>query len=262
MPNLQKGDKVNINFLPVQKETTPPKHYTIETLNNYLKNPFREDKAAVDDSMGADDAEEYRAMFEGVELGTEATRTGIIDNARNSGYIQLKKDVYTILPGGIYFIEALARMNIVMDKFKTSDMGKALNKVYRGEIAVQDSVNMAVEEISRYFEVKETLPLEEDTDIGFFGDVIGKCPLCGENVIRFKNSYGCSGYKNGCKFMLGMFICGRVISVGNARSLIETGATSKIKGFISKNGKSFDARLKLSGDTCVFDFDNATSNRS
>jgi hypothetical protein len=31
----------------VQKQTSPPKHYTIETLNNYLKNPFREDKAAL-----------------------------------------------------------------------------------------------------------------------------------------------------------------------------------------------------------------------
>ena len=40
LPKLQKGDLVNICFKPVEKETTPPKHYTIETLNNYLKNPF------------------------------------------------------------------------------------------------------------------------------------------------------------------------------------------------------------------------------
>ena len=134
--------------------------------------------------MGADDAVEYRAMLEGVELGTEATRTGIIDNARNSGYIQLKKDVYTILPGGIYLIESLKRMNIVMDKFKTSEMGKALKKVFRGEYDVLDSVNMAKEEIARYFSQTEQLPLEEDTDIGFFGDVIGTCPLCGSEVMR------------------------------------------------------------------------------
>ena len=254
LPNLEKGDRVNIKFAPVGKETSPPKHYTIETLNNYLKNPFREEKAAIDDSMGADDAEEYRAMLEGVELGTEATRTGIIDNARNSGYIQLKKDVYTILPDGVYLIESLARMNIVMDKFKTSEMGKNLKRVYRGELSVADSVSVAVREIEGYFAKTEALPIEEDRDIGFFGDVIGKCPLCGEDVIRFKKSYGCSGYKKGCKFMLGLSICGRVISVGNARKLLETGSTSKIKGFLSKNGKSFDATLKLSGDRCVFDF--------
>jgi len=124
LPDLKKGDAVNICFKPCEKETSPPKHYTIETLNNYLKNPFREEKNAIDDSMGADDIEEYRAMLEGVELGTEATRTGIIDNARKSNYIQLKKDVYTILPDGIYMIESLDRLNINMDKFKTSEMAR------------------------------------------------------------------------------------------------------------------------------------------
>ena len=259
LPALKKGDRVNILFAPAEKETTPPKHYTIETLNNYLKNPFREEKAAVDDTMGADDAEEYRAMFEGVELGTEATRTGIIDNARNSGYIQLKKDVYTILPGGIYFIESLSRMNIVMDKFKTSEMGKALKRVYRGEIEVSDSVQMAIDEIAQYFDKTEK-SIEEDTDTGFFGDVAGTCPFCGQEVVRFKNSYACLGYKNGCKFGVGLFICGRPISIRNVKQLLETGRTSKIKGFISKNGKSFDAALKIADGKAVFDFTDPPKN--
>ncbi len=261
LPSLQKGDRVNINFVPTEKETTPPKHYTIETLNNYLKNPFREEKAAVDDTMGADDAEEYRAMFEGVELGTEATRTGIIDNARNSGYIQLKKDVYTILPGGIYLIESLSRMNIVMDKFKTSEMGKALKKVYRGEMKISDSVHMAIDEISQYFHKLEA-PLEEDTDTGFFGDSVGRCPLCGAEVKRYKNSYSCSGYKNGCKFTIWMYKCGRAISIRNARQLLDIGSTAKIKGFISKNGNNFDAILSLYKGQLIFDFSDPTSNKN
>ena len=203
--------------------------------------------------MGADDAEEYRAMFEGVELGTEATRTGIIDNARNSGYIQLKKDVYTILPDGIYLIEALERMNISMDKFKTSEMGRALKKVYRGEIGIGDSVGYAVDEIKQYFYSKDT-ELGLDSDIGFFGDIVGKCPLCGKNVFRGKYNYGCSGYKEGCKFRIYMSMCNRTISIKYARQLLEEGRTEKITGFKSKAGKSFDAVLKLDGDKCVFDF--------
>ena len=100
LPNLNVGDKVNINFVPKEKNSTPPKHYTIETLNNYLKNPFKEDKKELDENeeLDEDDIEEYKAIFEGLELGTEATRTGIIDNAKKSGYISLKKDVYNILP--------------------------------------------------------------------------------------------------------------------------------------------------------------------
>nr|MCR4718150.1 DNA topoisomerase III [Bacillota bacterium] len=144
LPKLERGDTVNINFKLSEKETNPPKHYTIETLNNYLKNPFREDKQNIENE---DDAEEYRAVFEGLELGTEATRTGIIENAIKSGYISLKKDVYGILPGGEFLIESLARMGITMDKYKTSEFGKALKRVYRGEIAITDSTALAEEEI-------------------------------------------------------------------------------------------------------------------
>ena len=258
LPDLKKGDRVNIDFKPVEKETSPPKHYTIETLNNYLKNPFREEKSAVDDTIGVDDAEEYRAMLEGVELGTEATRTGIIDNAKKSGYIQLKKDVYTILPDGIYMIESLSRLNISMDKFKTSEMGKALKRVFRNEIAINDSVDLAKNEIKQYFEIRES-SVEEDTDTGFFGDVIGECPLCKRQVKRGKYSYGCMGYKDGCEFKINTFICGRSISVSNARMLLETGRSSKIRGFVSRKGTSFDACLKISEGKCVFDFDNNQS---
>ena len=254
LPDLKKGDVVNINFVPAEKQTSPPKHYTIETLNNYLKNPFREEKASIDDSMGADDAEEYKAMLEGVELGTEATRTGIIDNARKSGYIQLKKDVYTILPDGIYMIESLARLNINMDKFKTSEMGKALKKVFRGEYAVSDSVELAKSEISRYFYKNDQTP-EEDSDIGFFGDVVGVCPMCGAEVKRSKYGYNCSAYKQGCKFGIWISMCGKTISLATAKTLLQTGRTPKMQGFTGKSGKQFDAVLKLENGKCVFEFE-------
>jgi len=255
LPDLKKGDVVNIRFAPAEKETTPPKHYTIETLNNYLKNPFREEKAAIDDSIGADDAEEYRAMLEGVELGTEATRTGIIDNARKSGYIQLKKDVYTILPDGIYLIESLERLGINMDKFKTSEMGRSLKRVFRGEMPIEDSVQLAKDEIAQYFAPTPEASLEDDRDTGFFGDEIGACPLCGATVKRTKFGYGCSAYKEGCKFGFGSYICNRAVSVSNAKMLLQTGRTSLIRGFVSpRTGKSFDAWLILSEGKCVFDF--------
>ena len=261
LPNLNVGDAVNIKFEPKEKETSPPKHYTIETLNNYLKNPFRDEQAAAkeaaenaDGQENENDEEDYKAIFEGLELGTEATRTGIIDNARNSGYIELKKDVYTILPDGEYLIKALVRLKISMDKYKTSEMGKALKKVYHGKISVSDSVALAEKEIAEVFHQKPEPP-ETDKDTGFFGDVVGKCPLCGEDVIRGRKGYGCSGYKKtGCEFSVYGFICHRVLSKSNMQMLLETGRSSKIKGFISKSGKPFDAYLKLEDGKVVFDF--------
>jgi DNA topoisomerase-3 len=205
LPPLEKGDLVNIDFKPCEKETTPPKHYTIETLNNYLKNPFKEDKQNIETE---DDEEEYKAIFEGLELGTEATRTGIIDNAIKSKYIELKKDVYKILPDGEFLIESLVRMNISMDKYKTSELGKALKKVFRGEMEIMDSVHLAEREIRSVFETRDV-----ENDDGFVGDIVAKCPYCGADVKRGRYGYTCSENQNGCKFHLNNIILGKVITV-------------------------------------------------
>ena len=249
LPPLKVGDKVNIQFKPVEKETSPPKHYTIETLNNYLKNPFREEKNIADDN----DDEDYKAIFEGLELGTEATRTGIIDNARKSEYIELKKDVYKILPKGEYLIESLTYMGISMDKYKTSEMGKILKRIFRGEATVENGITQAKNEIAQVFSIKE-LPVEQDTDNGFYMDYIGKCPVCQKDVLKSRYGYACSGYKDGCKFSINAVICKRVISKKNAIMLLETGKTSEIQGFVSKTGKPFNAKLKLENGKVVFDF--------
>ena len=264
LPNLSKGDSVNIDFKPTEKETSPPRHYTIETLNNYLKNPFREEKAAAKEALegldgegeGAEnDAEDYRAIFEGLELGTEATRTGIIDNARSSGYIALTKDVYTILPGGEFLIESLVAMQISMDKYKTSEMGKALKKVFRGTMTVNESVKLAENEIAEIFEKRGETDPATDSDTGFAFETVGACPLCGGDVRKIRGFYGCSGYKDGCKFSISTSICKRAISVQNVKLLLTNGRTGVIRGFISKNGKPFDAALRLDENgKVIFDF--------
>ncbi len=244
LPNLNIGDKVNINFKEIEKQTSAPKHYTIETLNNYLKNPFKDEKT-IDD----DDTMDYKAIFEGLELGTEATRTGIIDNAKKSSYIELKKDTYYILPKGEYLIESLKTMNISMDKYKTSELGKALKKVYHEEIKIEDAVELACKEISEIFENKNSVE-----DNGFYGDIIGKCPICGNDVIKNRYGFGCKDFEK-CSFKINGIICKKIISKENAKTLLEKGKTNKINGFISKNGKAFDAYLKLDENKkIVFEF--------
>ncbi len=261
LPRLAVGDEVKINFAPAEKQTTPPRHYTITTLNNYLKNPFKDDKARakeLEESGEVDDAEDYRAIFEGLELGTEATRSGIIDNAKKSGYIELKKDVYTILPGGEYFIESLDRLSISMDKYKTSELGRALKKVYRGEMTVGDSVALAQQEIAEVFSkgAVSSAPVVFGVDTGKYGEVVGACPVCGKDILRGRFNYGCSGFDAGCKFRVGLNICRRDIPISEVRALLTDGTTHLIDGFISKNGKRFSARLVLKDGNAVFAFDN------
>ena len=258
LPHLSVGDKVNINFKPTEKQTTPPRHYTIETLNKYLKNPFKDDKAKakeLEENGEVDDAEDYRAVFEGLELGTEATRTGIIDNARKSGYINLKKDVYTILEDGEYLIESLERLGIAMDKYKTSELGKALKKVFKGEMSIDDSVALAEREISDIFKNGGSDTVAVKVETGTPGEIVGKCPRCSKNVIRGNAGYGCMGYKEGCQFRMGLTLCKKTIPILEVKRMLATGSTAKLSGFISKTGKPFSARLVIKDASVSFSFD-------
>ena len=264
LPKLEVGESVNVDFKPVEKQTTAPKHYTIETLNNYLKNPFKDDKARakeLEESGEVDDAEDYRAIFEGLELGTEATRTGIIDNAKRSGYIDLKKDVYTILDGGEYLINSIGRLGIVMDKYKTSELGKALKKVYHGEMSVDESVMLARREIAEVFANKNENLGTVGVNTGTLGEIVGPCPLCGRNVIRGKVSYGCMGYADGCEFRIGTSICRRDIPITEARRLLTEGRTGILTGFISKRGTFFKGALIVRDGEVVFDFPEREENK-
>ena len=145
-----------------------------------------------------------------------------------------------------------------MDKYKTSEMGQALKKIYKGTISIKDGVHLAQNEIQAVFnhEVSdESTPPEKDMNTGCFGDIVGKCPLCGNDIMRGRFYYGCKGYKEGCTFKVGVYICGRPISVSNIKLLLSEGKTSKIEGFVSqKSGKTFDGRLKLENGEAKFDF--------
>lgn len=244
LPKLEKGDKVNVDFHPEEKQTQPPKHYTIETLNNYLKNPFKDDKTSDEN-----DDEDYKAIFKGLELGTEATRTGIIDNAKKSGYISLKKDVYFIENGGKYLIEQLSDMNISMDKYKTSRLGQALKKVYHGEMTIDESVKMAENEIRQVFET------DKNAGSGFYGDVIGKCPKCGKNVARGRYSYACEDFPDKCDFKINLRILGCPVPKEQAAKLLTNEKTDKMNFTSLKTGKVFSSSLKLDENKkVVFDF--------
>ena len=81
-------------------------------------------------------------------------------------------------------------MNISMDKYKTSQLGQALKKVYHGEMTVEESVKIAENEI------KEVFDNDRNAGSGFFGDEIGICPKCGKKVTRGRFAYVCDGADN------------------------------------------------------------------
>ena len=86
--------------------------------------------------------------------------------------------------------------------------------------------------------------------------VIGICPKCQQNILDKGKFYGCSGYKEGCKFTLPKKWSSKTIPKSNIKQLIEKGETTEIKGFKSEKGNKFNAKLKLENDKLQFVFNN------
>ena len=67
-------------------------------------------------------------------------------------------------------------------------------------------------------------------------------------------SYGCSGWQRGCKFAIWKTVAGKRITPGMAQVLLKQGRSAILKGFVSKSGKRFEARLRLEDGEIRFDF--------
>jgi len=90
---------------------------------------------------------------------------------------------------------------------------------------------------------------------GKLGEALGPCPLCGSQVVEQERSFGCSGWRSGCKFAIWKTVAGKRLSAATARTLLRRGKSPLLRGFRSKSGKPFSARLKLEGGAVRFDFE-------
>jgi DNA topoisomerase-3 len=107
------------------------------------------------------------------------------------------------------------------------------------------------------------LQLDESGNVKYLFDSnsrepLGKCPVCHEgDIIEGNKGYGCSRWREGCKFVIWKTLAEKTITVPQVKALLEKGQTGKLTGFVSKkSGKKFDARLKLNlerGVEFVFD---------
>lgn len=91
------------------------------------------------------------------------------------------------------------------------------------------------------------------------------CPLCGGEIVQTPFGYGCANYakdrEGSCRFSIGK-MAEKSLTEAQVRELLKKGRTSTIRGFKSKSGKKFDARVALSKDEnqkvtgLKFDFDD------
>jgi DNA topoisomerase-3 len=89
---------------------------------------------------------------------------------------------------------------------------------------------------------------------GFGAVSLGRCPRCGAEIVEHEKSFGCSGWRGGCRFAIWKKIAGKTIGVRTAQSLLKEGRTAVLKGFESKAGKKFEARLTIEAGEVRFQF--------
>ncbi|MGZ0707626.1 DNA topoisomerase 3 [Coraliomargarita sp. W4R53] len=85
-------------------------------------------------------------------------------------------------------------------------------------------------------------------------EALGKCPTCGGDIVIGSKAYGCSNWRNGCKFVIWKTMAQKEIPLESAQQLLSTGTTEPISGFKSKAGKDFEAKLKVVNGEVKFDF--------
>lgn len=252
LPNLNEGDEVAVDFQPVEKETTPPAKFDISMLSNYLKNPFRDELKEADGEAGEaeDDAAEYRAMLAGVEIGTEATRTGIIENAKHAGYISEKNTKLSIEPMGEKLIESLDKLHINLYKEKTVEFSKLLKQVFHGDTEVQECVDFTAKELRSIVDGGAAVTLEQIAPAE--KEVIGKCPRCGKNIYESSKAFYCSGFKAEPKCNFTMWkkdkfweSRGKKLTKAMAIKMLQ-GSKVKVKGLKKKSGDgTYDAYISM-----------------
>ena len=244
LPKFKEGDNYKVDFKPVKKKTSPPKAVTEEELANYLKNPFRTEKTTED--------EEYKAIFEGVEIGTEATRTGIIENAKHNNYISQKGSNFSLEPLGEKLIEILDKLNINLYKDKTVEFSKILKKVYRGETKIDNLIEMTKKELEEIIKTDAEIEKINKEDLK---EDLGECPLCKVGKIREMKTkegnkifYNCSNKE--CKFFMWEDTKYYQSPIKVTKAKLKSLLAGKKVAFklISKAGKEYEMYLKLQVD--------------
>jgi len=201
LPKLNIGDTVPVNFKPVQKETQPPKRYTVASLNNWMKAPLRGNEDAEKEYSD----EEWKDILSDATICTEATRADTIDKCIKGKYIALEDGTYYALDKGFFMVDALKQFNINLSPELTVELQRDMHDVEVGKKEPRAVLDKVKALIDRIFEgAKDVAFTSEYTSKVAKSnekEVIGKCPRCGSPVYEGKLNFYCSKGKD-CGFAL------------------------------------------------------------
>ena len=248
----RQGDAVAIEAKNVREiESRPPAIYTPATLTNDLCNL---DKFLQEQSPEVHKELSSQIDLKGLQIGTKGTRPGILDTLiQKRQFITLQKNKYLPTELGLQFYNAIKDLEVV-NVAQTARLEYQLKQITEGKLLVTQYYNNLLQYVQNMvhniFSIEATVKVERPT--------LGTCPSCKKGqIVEYPQSYGCTEFKNGCKFGIWKEIAKKKITHKNVEDLITKGRTSLIKGFKGKSGNDFEAYLVLDSNLkTAFEFNN------
>jgi len=243
LPLVQLQEEVFTSEATTTTHTTqPPKEHTEKTLLRLMETCGK--------NFDAEKEEDVLSILSGFSIGTPATRAETIKKLKDIGYIEAKNKNLVCTDLGRRIVEIFPIKDLFNLDF-TGKLEKALYDIEKGQFSKQQFLQIinnfttnAVETIKK----EEEIIIQEVTYTKQTTEVLGKCPLCGHAVVEGKKGFGCSNWKNGCKFVIWkndkfLATMKKKPTKTMVKALLKNGK-APVKGLVSKKGNKFDAIMK------------------
>ena len=244
LPMLQEGQIFESVSAGVREgKTSPPKHYTEDSLLAVMENAGAEDMP--------EDAERKG-------LGTPATRAATLEKLVSAGFVQRKKKQLIPTEKGTNLIAVLP--DNIKSPVLTAEWESMLKQVERGELPAESFME-GIADMSRALVKEHTAPEERFASLfpdakGAAREAVGICPRCDALVYEGKKGFFCEN--RDCSFALwkdNKFFSSKKKSITKsvAAALLKEGRVSMSGLYSEKTGKTYDAMVLLddTGDKYV-----------
>jgi DNA topoisomerase-3 len=245
LPAVVQGEEAKASVGVKDGMTQAPKPYTQGQLITLMKTAGKH----------VEDKEMRDALNSTEGLGTEATRSGIIDTLLMRKFIEVKKNEVFVTAKGEILCEAVEGTLLAKPEM-TAKWEVYLKGIGSGEkskdVFIETAKKFCFTLLDQASASMDKLEVKAQPSVET-REKICLCPACKTGgIMDRKTFYGCSDYKSGCKQTFPKKLLGKNISASQIRQLCEKGKTAKLKGF--KGKKTFDASLVLKEGKIEFSF--------
>lgn len=206
-------------------------------------------------------------LLEKYSLGTPATRARILEVLLARGYIRREKKALVSTDKGQHLLRVVP--DLLQSPDLTGDWEQRLEAMTAGSgdmPGFQAEIRQLAQDVVAHAQgqTRDATVAAAPTASkrAHATATLGSCPVCHTGVVQpSAKGWGCSRWKEGCRFMLWKTVAGKRLTVSQVKVLLAGKTTALIQGFQSKVGKAFDAQLRWDASTgrVAFEFPPRTA---